>query len=92
MRRIIGEWIGEGYCHGEAVTGRMHGAAVIDGSWIEVEETHRRDAWCTRIAHHRFNGSGRLEAIQLFEREHDDELDLWMTGRWITDRKPPAPL
>ena len=76
VRCIIGEWIGEGYCHGEAVTGRMHGAAVIDGSWIEVEETLiGADGSVHRInSLYRFNVEAEaLEAIQA-AREHDDEL------------------
>lgn len=92
VRCIIGEWIGEGYCHGEAVTGRMHGAAVIDGSWIEVEETligADGSVVHTDRSLYRFNVEAEaLEAIQLFERasmttslvESMDDGFRWITG------------
>ena len=92
VRCLIGEWIGEGQCHGESVVGRIRGEAVIDGSWIEVEET-----LCDQggvVVHndrslYRYNvESEALEVIQLFERatmttslvEPTDNGFRWITG------------
>ncbi len=92
VRCIVGDWIGEGHCHGEPVTGRMHGAAVIDGSWIEVEETLTgADGGVvhTDRSLYRFNVEAEaIEAIQLFERasmtnslvESTDDGFRWITG------------
>lgn len=92
VRCLLGEWIGEGQCHGEAVTGRMLGSAVIDGSWIEVEETLfgvDGSVVHTDRSLYRFNvESEALEAIQLFERasmstslvEPTEDGFRWVTG------------
>lgn|GEM_PF-2221745 len=92
VRCLIGQWVGEGLCHGEKVTGRMHGQALIDGTWIEVEETLMGSDGT--VVHsdrslYRFNvESEALEAIQIFERasmttslvEPTDDGFRWITG------------
>lgn len=92
VRCLLGDWVGEGQCHGEQVTGRMRGVSVIDGSWLEVEEIlSRMDGAVvhTDRSLYRFNAeSEALEAIQLFERgsmttslvEATDDGFRWVTG------------
>ena len=92
VRCLIGDWIGEGQCHGERVVGRIRGEPVIDGSWIEVEETlcdQRGTVVHNDRSLYRYNvESEALEAIQLFERasmstnlvEATDDGFRWITG------------
>ena len=96
VRCLIGDWIGEGQCHGEPVVGRIRGESVIDGSWIEVEET-LCDQGGTVVHNdrslYRYNvESEALEAIQLFERASmtTNLVEATHDGfRWITG--PGAP-
>jgi hypothetical protein len=92
VRCLLGEWTGEGHCHGQTVVGRMRGVALLDGTWIEVEETLTGTDGAvvhTDRCLYRFNvESEALEAIQLFERasmttslvEPTEDGFRWITG------------
>jgi len=96
LRGLEGRWEGTGVCHGQAVSGQIVGRLLLDGSWLEVEETLRGSDGA--VAHsdrclYRFNvEEERLEVIQLFEHASMTTSIVEPTPdgfRWVTG--PGAP-
>ena len=96
LRFLIGEWVGHGHYHGKEVTGHLDVAAILDGTWIEANETIQEASEgppLTDRSFYRFDSeSDALQVMQLFEHAHmsTHTVELTTDGfRWITGPGSP---
>ena len=93
---MIGTWVGHGHHYGKKVTGHLDVKAILDGSWIEANETILEESDgspLTDRTFYRFDSENdALQVMQLFEHAHMSTHTVEITAdgfRWITG--PGAP-
>ena len=96
IRFLVGHWTGRGQSYDEPVNGTFTVRALLDGTWLEADETLTNAAG--EVVHHdlslyRYNlEADSLEVMQLFEHAHRSIAPVELTAdgfRWITG--PGAP-
>lgn len=91
LRFLIGEWVGRGESHGDAVNGVLSVQPLLDGSWLQAAE-RMNDSDGNQVhsdlAFYRFDAEAdALEVLQLFDHGHRMNTPVEMTDngfRWVT--------